>query len=289
MKRRELLSRSAMLSALGATSTLLPNLARAADAPPTAAVSGNSTMDKVRSSGVMRVGVIADQAPYFVKDLASGKWSGACLSMANDIASILNVKVETVDTTWGNQVLDLETGKIDLAFAVNPTPARSLMVNFTTPMLVHAFTVVTRKGFDAPKTWAELNKPSVRISVDVGSSHETIARHYTPNATIMAFPTRDQAVLAVSTGRADCNLVLAILAIPMLKKNPQLGQLVIPQPVLTLPTNLAVRTETDPRWRNFLSVWNDYNRELGQTRAWLLEAFNTMGITEADIPPQVQF
>ncbi|MDM9561481.1 transporter substrate-binding domain-containing protein [Bordetella petrii] len=287
MKRREMLSHAALLGAATAATAALP--ARAfAQAAPVAPAAG-STMDRVRKAGALRMGVIVGQAPYFTKNLADGTWSGACLSMAADIARILNVKVETVETTWGNQILDLQSNKIDLAFAVNPTPERALMVDFATPILVHSFTAVTRKGFAKPATWQDLNKPEVRISVDMGSAHELIARRYAPRANILAFKTRDEAVLAVSTGRADCNVVLAILALPMLKKNPALGEIAIPRPILTLPTNIAVRREADPSWRDFLSVWADYNRSMAQTREWFLQSLAELGVQEDDIPPEVQF
>jgi polar amino acid transport system substrate-binding protein len=235
------------------------------------------------------MGVIVGQAPYFTKNLVEGTWSGACLSMAEDIASKLNAKVQTVETTWGNQILDLQANKIDLAFAVNPTPERALMVDFATPILVHSFTAVTRKGFAKPETWSDLNNPNVKIAVDMGSAHELIARRYAPKANILAFKSRDEAVLAVATGRADCNVVLAILALPMLKKNPALAEIAIPQPVLTLPTNIAVRMEGDKRWRDFLSVWADYNRSMAQTREWFLAGLAELDVKESDIPTEVQF
>jgi len=284
MKRRELLSHSALIGAAAIASVGVPARASAQ------AASGNeSTLDRVRKTGILRMGVIVGQAPYFTKNLADGTWSGACLSMANDIAKKLNAKVETVETTWGNQILDLQSNKIDLAFAVNPTPERALMVDFATPILVHSFTAVTRKGFTKPETWNDLNKPEVRISVDMGSAHELIARRYAPNATILSFKTRDEAVLAVATGRADCNVVLAILALPMLKKNPALAEIAIPRPVLTLPTNIAVRLDSDKRWRDFLSVWADYNRSMAQTREWFLQGLAELDVKESDIPPEVQF
>ncbi|PMV79491.1 ABC transporter substrate-binding protein, partial [Pseudomonas sp. FW306-2-2C-B10A] len=88
---------------------------------------------------------------------------------------------------------------------------------------------------------------------------------YCPKADILGFKTRDEAILAVSTGRADCNISLAVLSIFTLKKNPTLGELAIPRPILTLPTNLGIRAEADRRTKDFLSAWADYNRSLGQT------------------------
>ncbi|WFU74346.1 transporter substrate-binding domain-containing protein [Bradyrhizobium sp. CB2312] len=248
-----------------------------------------STLERIKKSGVLRIAVIAGQDPYFHKDLTTNQWSGACIEMANDIAAKLGAKVETLESTWGNQILDLQADKIDLAFAVNPTPERSLVIDFSTPILVHSFTVITKKGFAKPQTWAELNKPEVKIAVDIGSTHETIARRYCPKANILGFKERNEAILAVATGRADCNISLAVLSVATLKKNPTLGELAVPRPLLTLPTNMGIRAEADRRYKDFLSAWADYNRSLGQTREWMLKGFEAVGLSADDIPGEVQF
>jgi polar amino acid transport system substrate-binding protein len=209
--------------------------------------------------------------------------------MANDIASKLSAKIETVESTWGNQILDLQGGKIDLAFAVNPTPERALVIDFSTPILVHSFTVITRKGLAKPQSWAEINKPEVKISVDIGSTHELIARRYCAKADILGFKNRDEAILAVATGRADYNVSMAVLAISTMKKNPGLGELAVPRPLLTLPTNLGIRAEPDRRYKDFLSAWAEYNRTMGQTREWMLRGFQAVGISADDVPPEIQF
>jgi polar amino acid transport system substrate-binding protein len=282
MNRRGALTSVALAgAAIAATASRTP---AGADTGP-----ATSTLDRIKRSGLLRIGVIVGQEPYFHKDLASGQWSGACIDMASDIASKLSARVETVETTWGNQILDLQGEKIDLAFAVNPTPERALVIDFSTPILVHSFTVITKKGFATAQTWADLDKPAVKISVDIGSSHETIARRYCPKATILGFKNRDEAILAVATGRADCNVSMAVLSVSTLKKNPALGALVIPRPLLTLPTNLGIRAEADRRYRDFLSAWAEYNRSLGQTREWMLKGFAAVGLGAEDVPAEVQF
>ncbi|MCX8998352.1 transporter substrate-binding domain-containing protein [Rhizobiaceae bacterium BDR2-2] len=280
MNRRDMLGALA-LGGVGA--------AAAVAATPAAAQGAASTIDRIKSSGVLRVAVIVGQEPYFHKDLASGEWSGACVEMARDIADKLGAKAEFVESTWGTQVTDLQGNKVDLAFAVNPTPERALVIDFSTPILIHSFMVITGKNFAKPATWKELDKPEVRIAVDTGSTHDLIARRYCPNATILGFKNRDEAIMAVATGRADCNVSLTVLAISTLKKNPNLGGLAVPQPLLTLPTNMGLRTEQDLRFKTFLSVWADYNRSIGQMREWMLSGFETVGITADDLPPEVQF
>jgi polar amino acid transport system substrate-binding protein len=282
MNRRDALTVALMGAAVAAGASQTP--ARAETAP-----AAGSTLERIKRTGVLRIGVIVGQEPYFHKDLASGQWSGACLEMANDIASKLSAKVETVESTWGNQILDLQGDKIDLAFAVNPTPERALVIDFSTPILVHSFTVITKKGFAKPQNWSDIDKPEVKIAVDLGSTHELIARRYCPKATILGFKNRDEAILAVATGRADCNVSLAVLSVSTLKKNPNLGELAIPKPLLTLPTNIGIRAETDRRYKDFLSAWADYSRSLGQTRDWMLKGFAAVGLSADDIPAEVQF
>jgi len=281
MNRRDALTVALMGAAVAVGS---PQPQAHADTAP-----AGSTLERIKRTGTLRIAVIVGQEPYFHKDLASGQWSGACIDMANDIASKLGAKVEVVESTWGNQILDLQGDKIDLAFAVNPTPERSLVIDFSTPILVHSFTVITKKGFAKPQTWSDIDKPEVKIAVDLGSTHELIARRYCPKATILGFKNRDEAILAVATGRADCNVSLAVLSVSTLKKNPNLGELVIPRPLLTLPTNMGIRAEADRRYKDFLSTWADYNRSLGQTREWMLKGFAAVGLSPDDIPAEVQF
>ena len=71
--------------------------------------------------------------------------------------------------TWGNSVLDLQSNKIDIMFGLSPTPSRALIVEFTRPIMNNTFTVIAKPGFE-PKTWEDLNKPEVRVAVDMASA-----------------------------------------------------------------------------------------------------------------------
>lgn len=287
MNRRHAITYTALLGASTIASAIVPNNVYAQANIYTA--NNNSTLDRVRQKKVLRIAVIHGQAPYFNKNLVTGKWSGACIDMANDIASKLGTRVELIESTWGNQILDLQTDKIDLAFCVNATPERALVIDFTAPLFNQPFVVIARKGFNKPQNWSDLNNPHVRIAVDLGSSFELIARRYTPRANISAFKSRDEAVLAVSTNRADLNIATLLLGLTTLKKNQGLAAISIPRPVLSMSTNLGVRYQSDHRWRDFLSVWAEYNRLIGQTREWMLKGLGEFGITSRDIPPEIQF
>src|SRR5262249_27680600 len=122
-----------------------------------AQASTESTFDRVRQSKVLRVAAMPGESPYFNEKIATGEWTGMAVEMAKDIASAFDAKLEYLESTYGNSVLDLQSGKIDLAFALNPTPQRALVIGFSRPVFMHGFGTVAKKGFE-PKTWNDLKQ-----------------------------------------------------------------------------------------------------------------------------------
>ncbi len=117
---------------------------------------------------IIRTGVIAGEEPGFHKDAVTGEWSGSQLSFVRNIASTLGCQLELLETTYGNSVLDLQANKIDLALALQATPARSMVINFTRPIYYTQLVAILRKGVEA-KTWSDINKSTVRIAVGTSS------------------------------------------------------------------------------------------------------------------------
>jgi polar amino acid transport system substrate-binding protein len=207
--------------------------------------------------------------------------------MANDIAKLLDVQLEYTESTYGNSILDLQSNKIDLGFALNPTPQRALVVDFTAAVFPHPFGAMLRKGLEA-KTWADINKPEVRIAVDVGSANEAVARRFAPNATIKSLKSRDEVMLEMSSSRVDCVVNALVLGLTAIAKNPNLGSYKILQsPSVAIPSSMAVRREGDKRWRDFLSVWVDYNRGIGQMREWFVKGLALSNVKPEDVPVEL--
>jgi polar amino acid transport system substrate-binding protein len=255
--------------------------------PASAQAGSDNTLDNIRVAKVLRIAVLPGELPYFNKDLAAGTWSGMCIDMANDIAKLLDVKLEFTESTYGNSILDLQSNKIDLGFALNPTPQRALVVDFTHLVFPHPFGAMLRKGLEA-KTWAGINKSEVKIAVDVGSANETVARRFAPNATITSLKTRDDVMLQMASGRVDCVVNALVLGLTAIAKNPSLGSYKILQsPSVAIPSAMAVRRESDKRWRDFLSVWVDYNRGIGQMREWFVKGMSQSGVKPEDVPVEL--
>jgi polar amino acid transport system substrate-binding protein len=244
------------------------------------------TFALVRRTRKLRFAGVAGTEPYYHRDIATGAWTGFCVSMATDLAHALEAEPEILETTWGNAVLDLQTSKIDVMFGLSPTPARALVLDFSRPFMENTFTAIGKPGLAT--TWADLNKPEIRVAVDLGSTHDAFARRMLPKATLIALKTADDAVLAVQAGRADCVIQVVMLALVTVKKNPRIGTLMVPTPLIQQPTCIGMRVDADQRFRSFVDSWLEYNKSLGNVRDWITQNLQLVGVSPDDVPPNVQ-
>jgi polar amino acid transport system substrate-binding protein len=280
--RRGLAAAAAILPAAALETAAMSGAARAQG-------SGETTLDRVQRTKTLRISALPGEAPYFAKDLATGTWKGACIEMAKDIAKVFDAQLDYVEGTYATSVLDLQANKVDLAFALNPTPQRALAIGFTHPFITHPFGCLAKAGFN-PKTWDELNTPDTRVIVDIGSLHEVAARRYCPKAQITAFKTRDEATLAFQSGRGDAYILAAMLGLSTIAKNPSLGPYhLLTGPLVALPSNFGVRWEPDSRFTDVLNAWIDFNRGTGQIREYLLDGLALNGVKRDDLPADLSF
>ncbi len=248
-----------------------------------AQAAGQNTFDRIIAAKKLRLGAVTSSAPWFVKDPASGKWSGHFYTIGAALAKDMDVELELGETTWGNAVLDLQADKIDIMFGLNPTPKRAMAVDFSNPAYDSALVVVARPGFE-PKSWADMNKPEVKISVDLGSAHDQIVTLLCPKAQITRFKTINEAMLALRTGRTDAQCIFWMGGVRAVKADAALGKVIVPQPFFGSTSNAAVRREVDKTWLFFVNTWIGYARGLGLVRSAVVESLEQVGVKSEDIP-----
>ena len=236
----------------------------------------------------LRVGGPVSEEPYFYKNSATGQWRGFLVTMAGDLAAAIGVELAILETNWAEMVTDLHTGKIDLAYGPSPTAKRAMFADFSTPLFHDTYAILVRKGF-APKSWAELNVPESLVGVDTGSAREEAVRRFAGNAAITGFKTREEALLAVQSGRVDCFVATVLFALAALKKEPQIGEIVVPTPQLRTALCPAVPYDDDRRFRGVVDAWSEDNRGIGQIRNWIMAGLANLGIAPSDLPPDVSF
>jgi polar amino acid transport system substrate-binding protein len=265
---------------LGAAAVAVVGTARAEPLAP----AGEATMDRIRRTGVLRIAALPGEMPFFRKDLTSGEWSGVAIEMAKSIAAAINARVEYVESTYGNSVLDLQANKIDLAFALNPTPQRALAIGFTRAYYRHPFGYVARCDF-TPRRWEDLNRPDTRVVSLIGSLSDVLLARYAPKAQVIGAKQGDDAILLMQAGRADCIIYALIQALGVSAKAPMLEQVtLLDGPFVALPSAMGVQTEPDRRWRDFLDSWTDYYTGTRQIGTWMRQGLLQMGVRPDRIP-----
>jgi polar amino acid transport system substrate-binding protein len=278
IRRREVASATAIVAA--ATAVV------AASVPARAQSKTESTWDLIKRTGKVRMGIF-DYPPYFLRDKASGEWVGAMVEMGKDIAKELDVKLEMVEVGgFGEAVLSLQAGKVDMNFALQATPKRATAIDFAGPTYWIEWVTVNNPKFHG-KVWADYNKPEVKVAVMQGTSDELLLRKIAPNATRVEFKEISQVVLAVSSGRADAFTTTVLASMVAKAKNPGLGDFVNPTPRIALPGYIGLRLEDDARWQKFLNRWAEWNVMLGYNEARMKAALKSLGIDE--IPSTVSF
>jgi polar amino acid transport system substrate-binding protein len=211
------------------------------------------------------------------------------IDLANNLAAKLGAKLVITETTWGNAVLDLQSNKIDIFFGLNPTPQRLKVISFSEPLYNNAYSLIAKKGF-SPKTWDELDTPEVTIAVDVGSSYDNLVTAMYKKAKILRFEKSADATLAVQTGRADVQPLVVTLSAGIVKKNPGIGHVVVPEPIKGTSTNAGLRMENDQRLKVYVDGWIAELRKSGAINTIVLANLDKlMSIKREEIPAIVSF
>jgi polar amino acid transport system substrate-binding protein len=259
---------------------------RGSEAPAPHAPLKEPNLARVLRTKRLRLGGLPGEEPYSYKNPTTGRWSGFLIAMAGDLAATLGVELTVVESNWAEMITDLHTEKIDLAYWPGPTAQRAMFADFSAPLFQDTYAILARKGF-APKSWAELNVPESLVAVDTGSGREEAVRRFAGNAAITGFKTRDEALAAVQSGRADCFVAPVLFALAALKRNPQIGELVVPAPHLSIAVCPAMPYDDDRRFRGVVDAWTEDNRGIGQIRKWIMAELAGFEIGEGDLPPDI--
>ena len=188
----------------------------------------DTLLQQIKKSGLIRI-CQAPYPPYNVKNPQTGDWEGLNVDLVKEIATVLSVKIENIDSSFSTLIPSLLTHKCDLsAAATYVTPARAEQVLFTT-----SYASDTKVAFvpvdSSFKTYADIDKSNVTIVTRSGTAEETFARHFFKQAKIK--PTTSDAtqahLLDVAAGRSDAAFAGRSGGLLFLKQNPNMKLRVI--------------------------------------------------------------
>ena len=175
-----------------------------------------------------------------------------------------------------------------MLFFMSATPKRAMAISFAGPLYDAPYVMVNNKSFHG-KTWADYNKPEVKVVVQMGAAVAQLRKIYMPNATTIELPNESEINLAVTARRADAMFTYVVNALLATAKNPNLGVVVNPVPHATLPVYAGHRVEPDRRFTNFLHWWAEWNRLSGRTADWVKKGFMELGVKSENVESAIKF
>ena len=253
---------------------------------PSASHAQDATWDRIQKRGTVVQSCVL-QPPYWSRSV-DNKWKGWGITAADKLAEDLKVKAECKESTWGTAALDIQSNKIDLMWAMQATPIRATAITFAGPLYNHGFMAVNNKSFNG-KSWADYDKPSVRLAVQGGTSNALVRRIVAPNATALEMKDNQDVILSVVAGRADAMLMTVLNGVYAKDKFPDLGSFVIPQPLFSFPAYVGIPNEVDHRFSDFMHWWAEWYRLQGDVEKWIRDSLIEVGVKPENIPDKLYF
>ncbi|MBP3411436.1 MAG: cysteine ABC transporter substrate-binding protein [Clostridia bacterium] len=169
-------------------------------AVPALADSTARTLDEIKESGVLTVGVFSDKKPFGYVD-ENGEYQGYDVYFARRLAEDLGVELELVSVDAPNRVEFLTSAKVDIILAnFTVTPERAEVVDFALPYMKVALGVVSPDSALITDV-AELEGKTLIVSK--GTTAETYFTENHPEVTLLKFDTYTEAFNALLDGRGD--------------------------------------------------------------------------------------
>ena len=183
------------------------------------------SLSAVRARGVLLVGATGDYRPMSFLEPETGRYEGFDAALAEDLASVLGVRLEFVPTSWPGLMDDTLAGRFDLAVCgITITPARKELALMSEGYLENGKTVLCRAedtdrytGLDA------INRPEVRVMENPGGLNEKFVRANLPRAELTIHPVNEEIPGLVASGAADVMITEILEAEYYASRDPRLA------------------------------------------------------------------
>ncbi|PZN25850.1 MAG: amino acid ABC transporter substrate-binding protein [Proteobacteria bacterium] len=159
-----------------------------------------STLERIRATGVMRVGLEGTYPPFNFVD-ENNQMAGFDVDISNEIARRLGVRAEFVGTLWSSLIAGLQTDKFDVIIAqMTITEERKQSVDFTNPYVITGAVLVSRANDNRFSKLSDI--AGHRVGVGIGTTFEEVARSV-PGADVRTYDSFQEYAQELLTGRLD--------------------------------------------------------------------------------------
>ena len=190
----------AVFLSLSVTASLLAGCGAKTEAPLATAEGKGSfrTLDEIKSSGTINIGVFSDKSPFGYVD-ENGEYQGYDVYFGNRIGQDLGVKINYVSTEAANRIEYLQTGKVDIILAnFTVTPERAQEVDFALPYMNVALGVISPEN--AVITSLDQIDADDQVIVISGTTAETYLEKNNPEIKLQKYDAYAEAKTAFENG-----------------------------------------------------------------------------------------
>jgi len=228
-----------------------------------------SRPDKIQKSGILRLGVPGDYAPFAIRQ--GDSLYGADIKLARLLASDMGVRPVFVKTSWGTLSADMQKDAFDIALGgISITPERAALATFSIPYHTGGKTFLCRRADSARFSDATgVNKATVRLIVNRGGTNESVARSLFPAASLIVYPDNIGVFNEIIAGRSDVMLTDDTEADLKAEQYPQLCRSYAG--TLT-KSDKALWIQPDTALVRFVNNWLQKQLDAGLPQRWLKEA-----------------
>ncbi len=172
--------------ALGGCSISATSDGGSSSSSDSASSAGYRTLDQIKESGKIVIGVFSDKSPFGYVD-ENGEYQGYDVELARQIGTDLGVDVEFVSTEAANRVEYLETNKVDVILAnFTVTEERAEKVDFAEAYMNVALGVVSHKD----NVVTDLSQVGDRTVIVIsGTTAETYLTEHNPELKLEKYDT----------------------------------------------------------------------------------------------------
>jgi polar amino acid transport system substrate-binding protein len=196
----EAASSAATTDSAASTAASAAESTAAAETETEEATGNYRTLDEIKESGKIIIGVFSDKAPFGYID-ENGEYQGYDVYFGNRIGQDLGVDVEYVSLDPASRVEFVETGKVDLVLAnFTVTEERAEKVDFCLPYMKVALGVVSPDSAVIDDV-SQLEGKTLIICK--GTTAETYFEANYPNVTLQKYDQYADAYNALLDGRGD--------------------------------------------------------------------------------------
>lgn len=246
------------------------------------------TMDAVIDRGTLRIGIAEeDFLPWIGRDKA-GKLLGFEVDVGHDLARVLGVRPEFVETPFGDLLNGLVAGRFDVVVsAYSVTAERARLALFSIPYgQTDYYLLLDHNKLPKSASEGDYDVEGFKIGVIADTIGEDIAARSFTKAEIVPFPDDEASRDALSKG--EVGAIIAATPIPNFMMLAEPDRYAIGSEAL-FGSSEAVAVRPDSlRFVNFIDAWIEENQANGRLQAAREYWFDTLEweqrLSESDEP-----